>query len=151
MPASALRKHRYILKINIELPPFACMYVVLTLKLYKLSSSLRQRTGGHRRLCKPDCSRLGCGNCYGESSFASAKKSPRDHLQHMRIHENMGFQKSENRWQADRKETQNSLQGGRVHQLGSTACWQKTSFKFEVVLSCGGAIKPSARYLLVRS
>lgn len=63
MPASALRKQRYILKTNIELPPFAFVHVVLTLKLYKISSSLRQRTGRHRRLCKPNCSRLGCGSC----------------------------------------------------------------------------------------
>lgn len=148
MPASALRKHRYILKTNIQLL-FAFVYVVLTLKLYKLSSSLRQRTGRHRRLCKPDCSRLGCGNCYGEDSFASAKKLPRSSLTHAHTWKHGVSEKWEQ--MAGRQEMQNSLQGGRVHQLGSTACWQKTSFKFEVVLSCGVAIKPSAPYLLVCS
>lgn len=34
----------------------------------------------------------------------------------MYIHETMGFQKNKSRWQAESIETQNSLQGERVHQ-----------------------------------
>lgn len=41
-------------------------------------------------------------------------------------------QKSRSRWFTERKQIQNSLQGERVPQLGSTTCWPKTSFKFEV-------------------